>query len=135
MCKPTCWLGPCRLAETYRLVRAKHPQIVSVTNAACNSYSNVTLVSIPLTAINGGEGDITIFFVQGLGLALAAKMCPHRPQAFKKVENGQAFPSEFFFFHFFFLNEPVTGTPRHAYTFFRNNLRRIDCVRSIASKI
>ena len=40
------------------------------------------------------EGGIEIFFLQDLlmGLALGAKTCPHRPQAFKKVNNGQVFP-------------------------------------------
>ena len=31
------------------------------------------------------------FFVKGLGLALATKMCPDQSQAFKEVNNGQAF--------------------------------------------
>ena len=44
--------------------------------------------SIILTAINSGIGWHSSFFVQDLGLALAAKTCLHRPQAFKKVENG-----------------------------------------------
>ena len=43
------------------------------------------------------------FFVQGVltGLALAAKTFPHRPQVFKKVDNGQALPQETAFFSFF----------------------------------
>ena len=46
---------------------------------------------------------------------MVAKACPHRPQAFKMVNDGQALPQEDFFFFFFFLNEPAPGTPRHAY--------------------
>ena len=37
------------------------------------------------------EGDIAIFFAKDLGLALAPKMCPDQSQAFKKVNNSQAF--------------------------------------------
>ena len=40
-------------------------------------------------------------------------MCPDQPLAFKKVNNSQAFAQEICFF-FFFLNEPVSITPRHA---------------------
>ena len=36
-----------------------------------------------------------------IGLALAAKTCPKRPQPFKKVNNGQAFPYEATLFSFF----------------------------------
>ena len=38
------------------------------------------------------EGDIASFFVENLGLALAPKMCPDQSQAFKEVNNSQAFP-------------------------------------------
>ena len=37
------------------------------------------------------EGDIASFFVKDLGLALAPKMCPDQSQAFKEVNNSQAF--------------------------------------------
>ena len=32
------------------------------------------------------------FLSQDLGLALVAKTCSHRPLAFEKADNGQAFP-------------------------------------------
>ena len=55
------------------------------------------------------------FSVQDLGLAAVAKTCPHRPQASKKANNGQAFLSENIgFFPFFFMNEPIAGTLKHA---------------------
>ena len=37
------------------------------------------------------EGDIAIFFVKDLGLALAPKMCLDQSQTFKEVNNSQAF--------------------------------------------
>ena len=40
-----------------------------------------------------------VLFVLDLGLALAAKTSPHTPEYFKKVNNGQAFPWEDFFFN------------------------------------
>ena len=59
-----------------------------------------------------------VFFVEALGRALSAKMCPDQPRAFTKVNNSQAFPPGinrfFFFLTFFFLNEPVSMTPTHA---------------------
>ena len=42
-----------------------------------------------------------------------AKTCPDRSQAFKKVNIGQAFPFDFFFF-ILFLKEPIVDFPRHA---------------------
>ena len=45
-------------------------------------------------------GDATQVFVQDLGLALAAKMCPRRPQAFKKVNNVSRFRRKKLFFFF-----------------------------------
>ena len=71
---------------------------------------------IILTATNSGRGRHSRFFVQGLGLALlvAAKTCPHRPQAFKRSimlsrlrRRKTIYPPPFF------LSEPVAGTPRH----------------------
>ena len=37
------------------------------------------------------EGDMAFFFVTDLGLALAPKMCPDQSQAFKEVNDSQAF--------------------------------------------
>ena len=37
------------------------------------------------------EGDIATFFVKDLGLALAQITCPNQSQAFKEVNNSQAF--------------------------------------------
>ena len=52
------------------------------------------------------------FFVEDLGLALAPKMCPDQSQAFKEVNNSQAFAigrkkKKCF------LNEPLPGAPKH----------------------
>ena len=81
--------------DTYiRAGSSLSPQIASATNAACNSSSNVTYTfSIILTAMNSGRGRHRQFFCSGptVGLAPVAKTCPHRPRAFKKVNNGQAF--------------------------------------------
>ena len=73
---------------------------------------------------------------QDLGRALVSKTCPHRPQAFEKVNHGQAFPQEnISFFDFFFLNEPIACTLKHACTRFRANVRRSDCVGPILCHI
>ena len=43
---------------------------------------------------SGREYELSqLFCVRDLGLALAATTCPHRTQPFKKVNNGQTFPS------------------------------------------
>ena len=51
----------------------------------------IHIFGIMLTAINSGRGDIASFFVRDLGLALSPKMCPDQSQAFKEVNNSQAF--------------------------------------------
>ena len=56
------------------------------------------------------EGGIaSFFFFKGLGLALAPKMCPDKSQAFKGVNNSQAFTVERQNNTLFFLNEPRSG--------------------------
>ena len=40
--------------------------------------------------MNSEEGVIASLSVLDLGLALAANMCPHRPKAFKTVNNSHA---------------------------------------------
>ena len=42
------------------------------------------------------EGNIASFLVENLGLALAPKMCPDQSQAFKEINNSQAFTVVFF---------------------------------------
>ena len=63
------------------------------------------------------EGDVVarFLFVEDVRLALLmiAKTCSHRSQAFKEVNNGQAFPQE----TIFFLNELIAGTPRYVCNF------------------
>ena len=54
------------------------------------------------------------FFLQGLRLALVAKMCSQRPQAINKAEIGQAFLQETLFSPFLFLDEAAVGIPTHA---------------------
>ena len=45
------------------------------------------------TAYSGNAAKFEAsFFVNDLALALVAKTCPHRPQAFKRANNGEAFP-------------------------------------------
>ena len=69
-------------------------EILPPTNAACNRYSKVIYLVSYWPPWTVEELDIAAVFVQHLGLALliVAKTCPHRPQSFKKVNNGQAFP-------------------------------------------
>ena len=50
---------------------------------------------------------VVALFVQDLGLALAAKTCPHRPQSFTMVRR---FLSKQRFLFFFFFMQPVAGT-------------------------
>ena len=68
------------------------PQVVSAKNTACSSCSKCHLFSIVLTAMSIGRGRHSQFFVEVLGLALAAKMCPDQPRAFKKVNYSNVFP-------------------------------------------
>ena len=51
---------------------------------------------------------IAVFLVEVLRLALAAKMCPDQPRAFKKINNTQ--PGVSVGITPFFLNESVPGT-------------------------
>ena len=76
------------ICGTIRAASSLSPQIVSAANGTCNSYSNVTLVSCrsPCTV---ELGDVASLFVKNAGQALAVKTCPHREEAFKKVNNGQ----------------------------------------------
>ena len=46
--------------------------------------------------------DMAIFFVEDLGLALAPKMCPDQSQAFKEVNDSEAFTVGRKKMHFFF---------------------------------
>ena len=74
------------------------------------------------------EGDVASFFVKHLGLPLAPKMYPDQSQAFKEVNNSQAFTAEEKINGpLFFLEEPFSGAPRHVGTKFRVNIRRTDC--------
>ena len=75
-----------------------------------------------LTAMNNRRGSHGHFFVHDLGLALVAKTCPHRPQAF------QAFPYVNNICFVLFLDEPLAGTLSHAYKTCRGTIRGSDCV-------
>ena len=89
-----------------------------------------------LTAMNIGRGrHLANFFVKDLGLALAPKMCPDQSQAFKEVNNSQAFTVGRKKMSLFFLGEPLPGAPSHVCTKFRANIRRTDCVGPILSQI
>ena len=59
-------------------------------------------------------------------MAPAAKTRPHRLQAFKKVNNGQAFPQEETMFSFLVTMYSQFQLPqKHAYKKFRANIRKI----------
>lgn len=64
--------------------------ILSLTNATCNIYSNVTHFNIMISPTNGKRGWYGNFVIQDLGLALVAKKRPDRPQATKGANIGQA---------------------------------------------
>ena len=73
-------------------------------------------------------------FFKGLGLALASKMCPDQSQAFKEVNNSQAFTVGRKIFHpFCFLNELLPGAPRRISTKSSASIRRTECVGLIFS--
>ena len=79
-----------------------------------------------------GEVAIASFFVQDLGLALAPKMCPDQSQAFKEVDNSEAFT----------VGRKRNGTRRFevlqrmfVQSSKRTNIRRTDCVGPILSQI
>ena len=98
---------------TKREVRAGSsikPQISSATNAACISNSNVKYLVSCWPTWTVKEGDIAIYFVKDLGLALAPKNCPASSQLFKEVNNR------------------YPGAPRHICTKFRAKNRRTGCV-------
>ena len=82
------------------------------------------------------EGDIASFFVQDLliGLTLVAKTCPHQPQAFKKVNNGQAFPQEENTLFSFLSKRVGSRYPKAPLLVFSATIPRVDCVGSIPSK-
>ena len=86
---------------------------MSATNAACNIYSNVTYSVSSWPPWTAEEGDIASFFVKDLGLALAPKMYPDQSQAFKEVNNSQAFAIGRKEWPILFLDEPLPGAPRH----------------------
>ena len=60
---------------------------------------------------------VPIFFAKDLGLALAPKMCPDQSQAFKDVNNSQAFTLS------------RCSLARHVCKTFSADIRRTDCVR------
>ena len=54
--------------------------------------------------------NIASILVKDLGLALAPNMCPDQSQAFKEVNNSQAFQEEEnLYISHFFLNKPLPG--------------------------
>ena len=86
-----------RVDARYELVQAYRPKLCPprMPHAIATRMSHI-YCSIILTAMNTdntGSDDILVvrFFVQDFGMALSVKMCPNRPQAFKKVNNGQVF--------------------------------------------
>ena len=60
-----------------------------VTVTVTMAVTTEALVAMAVTLEVTPTVEVTI---TKIGLAIAAKARPHRPQAFKKVNNGQAFP-------------------------------------------
>ena len=74
-------------------------------------------------------------YVKDLGLALVPKqICPGQSQAFKEVNNSQAFSVRKKMAHVY-LDKPLAGAPRHVCKTFRDNVRRTDCVGPVLSQI
>ena len=63
------------------------------------------------------DGDITSFFKDLPGLALAPKMCLDKSQAFKELNNSHAFTvlEKKKKLTIIFLYEPLPAAPRHLY--------------------
>ena len=81
------------------------------------------------------DGDVTSFFVDDLGLALAPNMCPDQSQAFEEVTTCQAFTTGRKKAPILFMNEPLPGAPRHFCTTFSASVRSTDRVRPILGLI
>ena len=97
--------------------------------------------SIVLIAMNSGEeSDMATFFALDLGLALVAKTCPYRPQAFKKVNNGQAFPYEenicFFIFSWTSRLQVLQGmSQKNSRKYSKTWLRRVNIASWLTPKV
>ena len=121
--------------NAYELIQAYiAPKVWSAMNAAWNSYSNV-IFCIYWPPCTVEEGDKAGFFVQGpyLVLLIVTKTCLHPPQAFEKLNNGQAFrTNNSLFFPPFFLTsrlQVLEGMPIKHFNQIRG-IRRSECVGS-----
>ena len=77
------------------------------------------------TVMNSRVGWHSHFFVEDLGLVLAAKLCPGQSQTFRKVNNGQAlgvsvgrthclvYIQPFVYRYIYIQNKTVLASPRH----------------------
>ena len=82
------------------------------------------------------EADIASFFCSGPRTGARGENVSPRTTGLQTVNNGQAFPQvETLFFFCFFMNEPVPGTPRHAYKTLPAIVRRSDYVEPASSDI
>ena len=118
----------------YQLVQAYHPKFRQPRRphaiATPMSHTRCLLSCWPPWTVE--EGDTANSFDKDLALALAPKMCPDQSQAFKKVNNSQAFTvgrkkKK--------LSEPLPVVPRHVCTKFSTNIRRTACVGPTSSNI
>ena len=88
----TLYLGNGTSKSNVRAGSSPTTEILSPTNAACSTYSNVRYSTSYWQPLTVREDDMATCLVQDLGLALVVITCPHRPQAFKKVNDDQALP-------------------------------------------
>ena len=126
----TYWYLP-----TVQAGSSKTPHIVSATNAACSSYSTATFLVSYWSPWTVEEGDMAafFFFVQDLGLTLQwRKRVPtdRRPSKRSRMVRRFRRKKPLFFFRFFSFWTIRFQVPQGMRTFFRANIRRIDCVRS-----
>ena len=76
-------------------------EFISVTNAACTIYPNVTHIGLIFSPTNSERRWHSDFFLHDLGLALVAKTCPQRPRPSERPQMVRRFRRKHFLKHFF----------------------------------
>ena len=98
-------------SSTTSLLKHKNPNFIShECRTQCNSNVTYLVACWPPWTVK--DGDTASSFVKVLGLALAPKMCPVQSQAFKDVNNSQAFTVESKKWPFFVSGRAASRCPK-----------------------